>query len=33
MIVQALVVIISVLGGLVLALPCVRYAERDGRLW
>jgi hypothetical protein len=33
MIIKLLVLAISILGGLVLALPCVRWAEREGRLW
>ena len=33
MIVHLLVVLISVLGGLVLAIPCVRFSEKEGRLW
>lgn len=33
MIVQLLVVGISVLGGIVLAIPCVRFSEKEGRLW
>lgn len=33
MIVKLLVLAISVLGGLVLAIPLIRNAEREGRLW